>query len=68
MYSSLRSLPWLSGRSANLSGAYLSGANVNRTIFRNNQGISKTLKQDLIRRGAVFDDSPGDRSEVLVRT
>lgn len=49
-----------------LSGAILSGANVNRTLFGNNQGIEKSLKQDLIQRGAIFTDSPGDRSEVLV--
>ncbi len=53
---------------ADLSGADLSGANVENARFGHNQGISKELKRDLIRRGAIFEDSPGDsdRSRVLV--
>ncbi|MCL1465408.1 pentapeptide repeat-containing protein [Argonema galeatum] len=47
---------------ADLSGAYLSGANVKNARFRNNQGISEDMKQGLIKRGAIFEDSPGDRS------
>jgi uncharacterized protein YjbI with pentapeptide repeats len=48
---------------ANLSGANLSGADVNHAQFGNNLGISKSMKQDLIDRGAIFDDASGDRSE-----
>ncbi len=51
---------------ADLSGADLSGANVENTQFTNNQGISENMKQDLIKRGAIFADSPGDRSFVRV--
>ncbi len=43
---------------ANLSGANLSGANVTYSKFGNNEGISRTVKNDLIRRGAIFGDSP----------
>jgi uncharacterized protein YjbI with pentapeptide repeats len=57
---------------ANLSGANLSGANLSRTKvekaqFRANLGISESMKQDLIKQGAIFEDSPGDRSEVLTK-
>jgi uncharacterized protein YjbI with pentapeptide repeats len=48
---------------ANLSGANLSGADVNHAQFGNNSGISKSMKQNLIDRGAIFDDTSGDRSE-----
>ncbi|GAX40488.1 pentapeptide repeat-containing protein [Tolypothrix sp. NIES-4075] len=51
---------------ANLSGANLSGANVKNARFGNNQGISELIKRDLIQKGAIFEDSPGDRSEVLL--
>uniref|UniRef100_UPI0030D8B7FE pentapeptide repeat-containing protein n=1 Tax=Argonema antarcticum TaxID=2942763 RepID=UPI0030D8B7FE len=53
-------------RGADLSGANLSGANVEKARFSNNQGISENMKQDLIKRGAIFEDSPGDRSFVRV--
>ncbi len=59
----------------NLSGAYLSRANlidadlsdaeVKNARFGYNSGISESLKRNLIARGAIFEDSPGDRSEVL---
>ena len=52
-------------RNAKLSDAEFNDAKVNRTLFGNNLGISKPLKQDLIRRGAIFEDSPGDRSLVM---
>ena len=52
---------------ANLTGANLTGANVEQTTFGNNQGISESMKQDLISQGAIFEDSPGDRSLVLTR-
>ncbi len=48
---------------ANLSGANLSGADVNHAQFGNNLGISDSMKQDLIARGAIFDEASGDRSE-----
>ncbi|MGB3695170.1 MAG: pentapeptide repeat-containing protein [Spirulinaceae cyanobacterium] len=51
---------------ANLIGADLSGANVHEAKFGDNQGISETIKRDLIQRGAIFEDSPGDRAKVLV--
>ncbi len=52
---------------AHLNGAHLRGANVKNTRFSDNKGISESLKQDLITRGAIFEDSPGDRSGVLTR-
>ena len=52
---------------ADLSGANLSSAKVENSLFGYNKGISDSLRQDLIRRGAIFEDSPGDRSEVLTR-
>ncbi len=53
---------------ADLRGADLSGANVKNTRFGYNKGIPESLKQDLIARGAIFEDSPGDRSGILTRT
>ena len=50
---------------ANLSGANLSGANVENTQFGYNEGISEEMRDDLIRRGAIFEDIPGDRSPVF---
>ncbi len=52
---------------ANLSDADLSGIQVEKTRFRNNLGITEELKKDLINRGAIFEDSPGDRSRILTR-
>jgi uncharacterized protein YjbI with pentapeptide repeats len=53
---------------ADLSGADLSGANVKNARFRNNLGISETMKRDLILRGAIFEDfPPHQHSNVLVR-
>jgi uncharacterized protein YjbI with pentapeptide repeats len=49
----------------NLRGANLIGANVEKAHFSDSLGISESLKQDLIKRGAIFEDSPGDRSEVF---
>jgi DNA-binding Xre family transcriptional regulator len=54
-------------RGANLSGANLSGIQVEKTRFSDNLGITEELKKDLIKRGAIFDDSPGDRSRILTR-
>jgi hypothetical protein len=48
---------------ADLRGANLSGANLDRARFDHTQGISELMKRDLIARGAIFEDDPGDRSE-----
>ena len=50
---------------ADLSDADLRSANVENTRFGYNEGIPESLKHDLIERGAIFEDSPGDRSGVL---
>ena len=62
---------------ANLSGANLSGADlidanlsktkVEKARFSSNLGFSESMKQDLIKQGAIFEDSPGDRSDVLTK-
>jgi uncharacterized protein YjbI with pentapeptide repeats len=51
---------------ANLSQTDLSQATVFRTRFINSEGISDSLKCVLIERGAIFDNSPNDRSPILV--
>ncbi len=54
---------------ANLRNADLSGANVERARFSSlESGITEHLKQDLIERGAIFEDSPGDRSSIFSRS
>jgi uncharacterized protein YjbI with pentapeptide repeats/DNA-binding Xre family transcriptional regulator len=62
---------------ANLSGADLSETNlsevnlsdtvVKKAQFGANLGLTEGMKLDLERRGAIFEDSPGDRSGVLSR-
>jgi uncharacterized protein YjbI with pentapeptide repeats len=42
---------------ANLDGANFNNANVTNTKFGKNTGIYPSLKQDLIDRGAIFDES-----------
>jgi uncharacterized protein YjbI with pentapeptide repeats len=54
-------------RGADLRGAYLSKTKVEKARFSSNLGISESMKQDLIKQGAIFEDSPGDRSEVLTK-
>jgi hypothetical protein len=49
-----------------LSVANLSRANVENARFGNNRGISEPIKRDLIQKGAIFEDSPGDRSDILL--
>jgi uncharacterized protein YjbI with pentapeptide repeats len=54
--------------SANLTGAKLfnvnlNGAIVEQALFGSNLGISVSLRQDLIVRGAIFDDCQGNRSD-----
>jgi predicted kinase len=51
---------------ANLIDANLSRANVKNARFGNNQGISEPIKHDLTQKRAIFDNSPGDRSSVLL--
>jgi uncharacterized protein YjbI with pentapeptide repeats len=52
---------------ADLIGADLSKTKVEKARFSSNLGISESMKQDLIKQGAIFEDSPGDRSEVLTK-
>ncbi|MGB5968945.1 MAG: DUF4114 domain-containing protein [Spirulinaceae cyanobacterium] len=51
---------------ANLQGANLQGANLLNAQLGNNQGISEEMKVNLIRRGAIFIDSPGSGDRILV--
>ncbi|MBO3463023.1 pentapeptide repeat-containing protein [Aetokthonos hydrillicola] len=56
-------------RDANLSGANLRDANlisakVEKALFIETKGLTEDMKQNLKQRGAIFEDSPGDRSEV----
>jgi tetratricopeptide (TPR) repeat protein len=53
-------------RFADLSGASLSSANVMRAKFGSGSGIPEAMKQDLIDRGAIFDEATGDRSNSKV--
>ncbi len=46
---------------ANLIGADLSGVDVKGTIFTGSNGLSESEKANLRSRGAIFQDSPGDR-------
>jgi uncharacterized protein YjbI with pentapeptide repeats len=52
-------------RGTDLSSADLSDANVENTVFGFNKGIAKSMRQDLMLRGAIFEDLPGDRSSSL---
>ena len=51
---------------ANLKGVDLSVTNVENARFGHNLDISESLKHDLIARGAIFENSPGDRSDILM--
>jgi uncharacterized protein YjbI with pentapeptide repeats len=54
---------------ADLSFADLRDANVKSARFSSSSlGISESLKQDLIARGAIFKDFSGDHSKVLTHT
>lgn len=53
-------------RGANLSEADLRGANVQYATFGDNLGISKSNKDKLKDRGAIFEDAPGDRSPIHI--
>jgi uncharacterized protein YjbI with pentapeptide repeats len=48
---------------ADLMGVNLISANIKNTRFGFNTGISESMRQDLIERGAIFEDLPGDRSK-----
>jgi uncharacterized protein YjbI with pentapeptide repeats len=52
---------------ANLRGANLIDAIVEKAQFGASLGLTEEMKIDLKRRGAIFEDSPGDRSGVLSR-
>ena len=52
--------------SANLINTNLINADLVNARFANNPGISLEVKLDLIQRGAIFEDSPGEHSGVLV--
>ncbi|WP_414528696.1 pentapeptide repeat-containing protein [Nodularia chucula] len=52
---------------ANLSRADLSRAKVKNAQFGDNLGITEDIKGELKQRGAIFEDSPGDRAEVFTR-
>ena len=49
---------------ANLTGTALVFANVENAHFGSNPGIYEDAKRELKQRGAIFEDSPGDRSKV----
>jgi uncharacterized protein YjbI with pentapeptide repeats len=53
-------------RSAILSSADLSGADVKDARFGEGEGLSQETKRDLAKRGAIFDDAPGDRESSYV--
>ena len=59
----LRSLPSLSLPTTfikvTVSHQFEKGYNVENAYFIGSRGISKSLKQDLKARGAIFEDSPG---------
>jgi uncharacterized protein YjbI with pentapeptide repeats len=50
---------------ANLSGANLSGAVVEKARFGMNLGLVESIKINLIQRGAIFEDYPGERSKIF---
>ncbi|NEO12935.1 MULTISPECIES: pentapeptide repeat-containing protein [unclassified Moorena] len=52
-------------KSADLTNAQLSRAIVDNTQFGDNSGIDESMKGDLIKRGAMFEDVAGDSSESL---
>jgi hypothetical protein len=53
-------------RGVNLSGADLSGADVENAIFIDAAGITSEQEQDLIQRGAIFEDNSNNCSKALV--
>jgi len=53
-------------RKANLRGANLDRANVVKTLFGDNLGLTRQAKDDLMSRGAIFQDSPEAPVETYV--
>ncbi|NEO36452.1 MAG: pentapeptide repeat-containing protein [Moorea sp. SIOASIH] len=53
-------------RDANLIRANLNNAEVKKARFEDNLGIDESMKRDLIKRGAIFKDLPGNRSALKV--
>jgi hypothetical protein len=51
---------------ANLIDADLSGANVEKARFGNNQGITKSMKDELIKRGAIFVGEPPTQDSIIL--
>ena len=49
------------------TGADLTGADVQGTVFGDNEGLSESVKRDLEKRGAIFQDSPDSNVPSLVR-
>jgi uncharacterized protein YjbI with pentapeptide repeats len=52
-------------KNANLICADLTDAVVEKAQFGANLGLTEEMELDLKRRGAIFEDSPGDHSGVL---
>lgn len=50
---------------ANLSGVSLKRVKVNKAKFGENVDLSEDIQLDLKKRGAIFENSPGDRSEMM---
>ena len=46
-----------------LSGAVFNHATVKNTRFGHNQDISEPIKQDLKKRGAIFEDNPDSKEK-----
>lgn len=53
-------------RNANLQDVDFFNADVTKTRFGKGIGLSKQIKLELKKRGAIFDDLPNDRSEALI--
>ncbi|MEN8444850.1 MAG: TIR domain-containing protein [Cyanobacteria bacterium J06555_13] len=51
----------------NLTRADLTGADVQGTVFGDNEGLLESVKSDLQKRGAIFQDSPGSNVPSWVR-
>ncbi|XHX78502.1 MAG: pentapeptide repeat-containing protein [Stenomitos frigidus ULC029] len=52
---------------ADLKGADLSGVIVEGTRFKATEGIDRAMQRELMERGAIFEDSPGDHSDISTR-
>jgi hypothetical protein len=48
-----------------MSGTNLSNVAVRKAQFGENVDLSEDMKRELEQRGAIFVDSPGDRSQVI---